>query len=59
MKNFPANSKLSPYSIQAAMSLTATPEYKALEAHVKQLKEKHMRDLFEQNPKRFEEFRSV
>ena len=40
------------------MSLVDTPEYKALQAHVeKQLKSVHMRDLFEQNPTRFEEFR--
>lgn len=38
------------------MSLTGTSEYKALEAHMKQLKEKHMRDMFEENPKRFSDF---
>lgn len=41
------------------MSLTGTSEYKALEAHMKQLKEKHMRDMFEENPKRFSDFRYV
>lgn len=43
----------------AGVSLTGIPEYKALEDHVKKSKENkvHMRDLFEQNPKRFEEFR--
>ena len=41
-----------------AAPLTSTPEYAALEACVKnQLKDVHMRQLFEKEPKRFEEFR--
>ena len=40
-----------------AAPLTQTPEFKALEQEATKLKEVKMRDLFEQNPKRFEEFR--
>ena len=40
-----------------ASSLTATAEYKALQAHYEQSKEQHMRALFEKNPDRFQEFR--
>ena len=40
------------------MSLTGTPEYKALKEHVaKTLKGLHMRDLFEKDSKRFDDFR--
>lgn len=39
------------------MSLTATPEYRALEAHIKKLKETDMRTLFEEDPNRFSKFR--
>lgn len=45
--------------IMSAVSLTATPEYKALETHMKKLKELTMRDMFEKDPKRFDEFRYV
>ena len=40
-------------------SVTASPEWVALQDHYKQAKEWHMRDLFEQDPKRFENFRSA
>ena len=40
-------------------SVTASPEWMALQDHYKQAKEWHMRDLFEQDPKRFEKFRSA
>ena len=52
-----APGKFSPTREGPVMALVGTPEYKALEAHAKQLKEQEMRDMFEQNPKRFEEFR--
>ena len=42
---------------ERAMSLTGTPEYKALQSHVEKLKDMHMRDLFEKDPKRFDDFR--
>ena len=34
-------------------------EYKVLEEHQKKAQEWHMRDLFKNNPRRFEEFRYV
>ena len=40
-------------------SVTASPEWVALQDHYKQAKEWHMRDLFEQDPKRFDKFRSA
>lgn len=40
-----------------AEPLTATSGYKALEAHQKKMKDEHMRDMFENNPKRFDDFR--
>lgn len=41
-----------------AAPLKQTAEYKAVESHVEtELKSLHMRDLFEKDPKRFEEFR--
>ena len=43
----------------AQRSVTASPEWVALQDHHKQAKEWHMRDLFEADPKRFEKFRSV
>ena len=36
-----------------------TAEYKALAAHAEKTKEFSMRELFEQDPKRFEEFRYI
>ena len=40
-------------------SVTASPEWVALQDHYKQAKDWHMRDLFEQDAKRFENFRSA
>jgi glucose-6-phosphate isomerase len=37
-------------------ALTQSPVWKALEAHYEQVKEVHLRDLFEQDPQRFEKF---
>jgi glucose-6-phosphate isomerase len=37
-------------------ALIASPAWKALEAHYKEMEPTHMRDLFEQDPKRFEKF---
>jgi glucose-6-phosphate isomerase len=37
-------------------ALIASPAWKALEAHYKKIEPMHMRDLFEQDPKRFEKF---
>jgi glucose-6-phosphate isomerase len=37
-------------------ALIQSSAWKALEAHYEQIKETHMRDLFEQDPKRFEKF---
>ena len=38
-------------------SVTASAEWVALQDHYKQAKDWHMRDLFEQDAKRFEKFR--
>jgi hypothetical protein len=39
------------------MSLTSTTEYKALQAHVEELKKTNMREMFDQDSNRFSEFR--
>ena len=39
------------------VSLVDVPEWKALQDHHKVAKEWHMRDMFVENPKRFQEFR--
>jgi glucose-6-phosphate isomerase len=38
------------------LALVKSPVWKALEAHYKKVEPMHMRDLFEQDPKRFEKF---
>ena len=40
-----------------AAPLLTTKEWAALDAHYKEAKELHMRTLFEEEPKRFENFR--
>ena len=40
-------------------SVTASAEWVALQDHYKQAKDWHMRDLFEQDTKRFEKLRSA
>lgn len=42
-----------------AAPLTSTAEWKELEQHHKEAKEWHMRDLFKDDPGRFEKFRCV
>ena len=39
-----------------ATSITQTPAWKALDAHQKTIAGKHMRDLFKEDPKRFDKF---
>jgi glucose-6-phosphate isomerase len=39
-----------------ATSVTQTPAWKALEAHQKSMSGKHMRDLFKEDPQRFDKF---
>ena len=39
------------------VSLVDIPEWKALQDHHEVAKEWHMRDMFAENPKRFQEFR--
>ena len=40
------------------MALTANPVWTKLEAHYAEVQELHMRTLFEEDPTRFEKFRS-
>ena len=40
-----------------AEPLTETSGYKALDNHQKKMQNEHMREMFEANPKRFEDFR--
>src|SRR5690348_13032426 len=44
------------HKMPAMPSITDTPTWKALSAHKNEIAKTHMRDLFAQDPKRFEKF---
>ena len=50
---------VSKHRTMSQRSVAASPEWVALQDHYKQVKDWHMRDLFEQDPKRFEKYRLV
>ena len=43
-------------AIRAGGTLSETPEWRALGAHFQKVKDLHMRDLFAEDPRRFERF---